>query len=55
MALLIQTLLCFGNVVGRKAHFVAEASKHFTNLFAVLVGVGVLDVELAVAKIGSTQ
>ena len=39
VALLIQTLLCFGNVVGRKAHFLAEASRHFTNLFAVLVGV----------------
>ena len=39
VALLIQTLLCFGNVVGRTAHFVAEASQHFTNLFTVLVGV----------------
>ncbi len=39
VALLIQTLLCFGNVIGRTAHFVAEASQHFTNLFAVLVGV----------------
>lgn len=39
VALLIQTLLCFGNVIGRTAYFVAEASRHFTNLFAVLVGV----------------
>lgn len=39
VALLVQVLLSFGNVVGRAAHFVAEASQHFTNLFAVLVGV----------------
>ena len=39
VALLIQTLLCFGNVIGRTAYFVAEASKHFMNIFAVLVGV----------------
>ena len=39
VALLIQTLLCFGNVIGRTAHFVAEGSQHFTNLYAVLVGV----------------
>jgi hypothetical protein len=39
VALLIQALVCFGNVVGRSAHFVAEARQHFTNLFAVLVGV----------------
>jgi hypothetical protein len=39
VALLIQTLVCFGNVIGRTAYFVAEASRHFTNLFAVLVGV----------------
>lgn len=39
VALLVQTLLCFGNLVGRTAHFVAEGSQHFTNLFAVLVGI----------------
>src|ERR1035441_10571465 len=39
VALLIQILLCFGNVIGRTAYFVAEASKHFMNIFAVLVGV----------------
>ena len=39
VALLVQFLLFFGTVVGRSAHFVAEASQHFTNLFAVLVGV----------------
>ena len=39
VALLIQVLVCFGNMVGRTAHFVAEGSQHFLNLFAVLVGV----------------
>jgi hypothetical protein len=39
VALLIQTLTCFGNAIGRTAHFVAEGSQHFGNLFAVLVGV----------------
>lgn len=38
VALLIQTLSIFGNVIGRSAHFVAEASCHFPNLFIVLVG-----------------
>jgi hypothetical protein len=38
-ALLIQVLVCFGNMIGRTAHFVAEGSQHFLNLFAVLVGV----------------
>jgi hypothetical protein len=39
VALLIQVLVCFGNMIGRTAHFVAEGSQHFLNLFAVLVGV----------------
>ncbi len=39
MALLIETLIFFGNVIGRTAYFEAEASRHFGNLFAVLVGV----------------
>lgn len=39
VALLLQTLVCFGSMVGRTAHFVAEGSQHFLNLFAVLVGV----------------
>ena len=38
VALLIQALVAFGSVIGRTAHFVAEADKHFMNLFAVLVG-----------------
>ena len=37
-ALLIQFLVCFGNIIGRSAYFVAEADRHYTNLFAVLVG-----------------
>ncbi len=38
VGLLSQLLVAFGNVVGRGAHFRAEADCHFTNLFAVLVG-----------------
>jgi hypothetical protein len=37
-ALLIQTLVGFGNIIGRTAHFVAEADRHYLNLFAVVVG-----------------
>jgi len=37
-ALLVQFLVGFGNLIGRRAHFVAEADRHFTNLFAVIVG-----------------
>jgi hypothetical protein len=38
VALLAQTLVVLGNVVGRRPHFVAEADQHRTNLFAVMVG-----------------
>ncbi len=38
VALLVQTLVGFGNFIGRTAHFVAEADRHHTNLFAVIVG-----------------
>ena len=38
-ALLLQFLVAFGSVIGRTAHFVAEADRHFLNLFLVLVGV----------------
>jgi hypothetical protein len=38
VALLAQFLIAFGNLVGRGAHFIAEADKHYTNIFAVLVG-----------------
>jgi hypothetical protein len=37
-ALLLQFLVAFGNVIGRRPHFMAEADLHFTNLFAVIVG-----------------
>lgn len=37
-ALLIQFLVGFGNMVGRRSHFRVEADRHFGNLFAVLVG-----------------
>ena len=39
VALLIQMLVCFGNSIGRSAHFLAEADKHYGNLYTVLVGV----------------
>jgi hypothetical protein len=38
VALLAQFLVAFGNIIGRGAHFTAEADKHFTNIFLVLVG-----------------
>lgn len=38
VALLITLLIGFGNVIGRTAYFLAEATKHYLNLFAVLVG-----------------
>lgn len=38
VALLAQFLIAFGSLIGRGAHFVAEADRHYTNLFAVLVG-----------------
>jgi len=37
-ALLLQTLTAFGSLIGRSAHFTAEADKHFCNLNVVLVG-----------------
>lgn len=38
-AILSQSLLAFGNIIGRGPHFVAESSKHSLNMFVVLVGV----------------
>lgn len=38
VALLVQSLIAFGSLVGRGPHFVAESARHFMNLFAVLVG-----------------
>ena len=37
-ALLVQLLVMLGNVIGRTAHFCAEADVHFLNLFSALVG-----------------
>jgi len=37
-ALLIHLLLFYGNIVGRGPHWMAEATRHGVNLFAVLVG-----------------
>ena len=39
VALLTQTLVCFGNIIGRTRYFAAEASKHYMNMYVVLVGV----------------
>jgi hypothetical protein len=38
VAILCQTLVAFGSVIGRRAHFVAEADRHYTNSNIVLVG-----------------
>lgn len=37
-ALLIQTLVAFGNIIGRSAYFMAEADRHYLNMFIVVVG-----------------
>jgi len=37
-AILVQTLVAFGNVIGHTAHFCAEADRHYGNLFTCLVG-----------------
>ena len=37
-ALLVQTLVAFGSVIGRHAYYLVEADHHHTNLFALLVG-----------------
>ncbi len=38
VAVLAQFLVAFGSVIGRSAHFTAEADRHYCNLFTVLVG-----------------
>jgi len=38
VAVLVQFLASFGSVIGRGAHFRAEADRHYSNLFAVIVG-----------------
>jgi hypothetical protein len=37
VAILVQALAAFGNLIGRSAYFVADGTPHFTNLFTVLV------------------
>lgn len=37
-ALLLQFLASFENMIGRQSHFMAEADRHFMNLFVVIVG-----------------
>lgn len=37
VALLIQILAAFGNAIGRSAYFVAESTRHYLNLFVLLV------------------
>jgi hypothetical protein len=37
-ALMVQFLVSFGNLIDRRPYFVAEATKHYTNLFAAVVG-----------------
>lgn len=38
IAILIQLLVAFGNVIGHRPHFVIEGTRHHLNLFTVLVG-----------------
>jgi hypothetical protein len=38
VAILMQFLACFGNVIGRVAYYQVESDRHHTNLFASLVG-----------------
>ncbi len=38
VALLVQLIILFGSVIGRGPYFTVEATRHYTNEFAVLVG-----------------
>ncbi len=38
VALLVQYLASFGNVIGRGPYFQVESDQHFGNIFAILVG-----------------
>ena len=38
VALLLQYLISFGNSIGRQPYYLVERTRHFCNLFAVLVG-----------------
>jgi hypothetical protein len=37
-ALLVQMLAAFGNIIGRGPYYVAESTRHHTNLYALIVG-----------------
>jgi hypothetical protein len=37
-ALLVQMLVAFGNIIGRGPYYVAESTRHYTNLYALVVG-----------------
>lgn len=37
-ALLLQYLACYGNAIGRQPYYQVEGTRHFTNVFTVLVG-----------------
>lgn len=37
-ALLLQMLVGFGNIIGRKPYFVAESTRHYMNLYLLVVG-----------------
>lgn len=37
-AMLMQFLTCFGSLIGRTAYFILDGSKHFTNLFLIVIG-----------------
>ncbi|MBW2264372.1 MAG: bifunctional DNA primase/polymerase, partial [Deltaproteobacteria bacterium] len=38
VAVLVQFLVCFGSVIGRRPHWVVESHRHGMNMFMVLVG-----------------
>ncbi len=38
VAILIQVLVTVGNMIGRRAYFPVEATRHYANLFGVIVG-----------------
>jgi hypothetical protein len=38
VAILIQVLTCVGNIIGNRAYYQVEGSRHHANLFSVLVG-----------------
>lgn len=38
VAILAQLLACYGNVIGRSAHWSVDATRHYCNLFVVIAG-----------------